>query len=63
MQKNIMRVKKRLILKRNFLCFLFGLFMSFTVLVSFIKSKNNSIKKNYTQAQNKKVILPLQTKK
>ncbi len=66
MQKNIMRLKKRLILKRNFLCILFVFFMSFTFFVSFVDAKNYkyvSGKKYHTQAQTKTPFKALQTKK
>jgi len=42
MQKsNIMKLKKRLVFKRNLLCILFVFFMSFTVFVSFADSNKN----------------------
>ena len=43
MQKsNIMKLKKRLVFKRNLLCVLFVFFMSFTVFVSFADSNKKT---------------------
>jgi len=64
MQKsNIMKLKKRLVFKRNLLCILFVFFMSFTVFVSFADSNKNISGFNKYHTTEKTPFKALQTKK
>ena len=64
MQKsNIMKLKKRLVFKRNLLCVLFVFFMSFTVFVSFADSNKKTDNFSKYQTTEKAPFKALQTKK
>ena len=64
MQKsNIMKLKKRLVFKRNLLCFFFVFFMSFTVYVSLNESNKKTDNFSKYQTTEKTPLKALQTKK
>ena len=64
MQKsNIMKLKKRLVFKRNLLCFFFVFFMSFTVYVSLNESNKNVSGFNKYHTTEKTPFKALQIKK